>query len=241
MFITVPGAIDAWWSLITRFSGQGAGVTISFGSASELYRLGFPLLGLAVLLFGIWWTRPKRGFASEKSTDGISKEISRSANWLYYALRDDPEHLDLRILFRQPLVYWHGVGKLEPYLELRIYIANRTRFHIVVDRQVSDGYLHYNGQSLINRAEIRTVFKLPHASEDLLTIFQSVSKEIIQDLSSSVGNSVVFDLSNLRFMVQSQFPDDSPGPHSHLKLPSPWKVKVPERLEWATYFDTNVS
>ena len=57
LLVTLPGALDAWLSLIDRFSNEGfAFITIP---TSVWYQSLFPIAGLTVLLFGIWWTRDK--------------------------------------------------------------------------------------------------------------------------------------------------------------------------------------
>jgi len=57
ILVTGPGALDAWLSLFERFFGEGKQVTVNFG---DWYQALFPLLGLLVLLFGIWWARPNK-------------------------------------------------------------------------------------------------------------------------------------------------------------------------------------
>ena len=57
LLITLPSAIAAWLSLIERIFGEGKAF-ITFPT-SGWYEALFPIVGLAVLLFGIWWTRDK--------------------------------------------------------------------------------------------------------------------------------------------------------------------------------------
>lgn len=59
LLFTGPSAVDAWLSLIERFRGSGAKMTVNLGSFRDVYSLLFPLLGFLILLWGIWWTRPK--------------------------------------------------------------------------------------------------------------------------------------------------------------------------------------
>jgi hypothetical protein len=182
----------------------------------------------------------KSGIAEQNGAVDDFQE-QKLATWLYQAIKNDPEHLDLRIRFRGPLVYWHGVGKLEPSLEFRMYIANRTKFLITIEQQASNGYMHYQGQARRQRAELHKGLKLTHALEDTLIITQPISNGLIQDLSKHLGDQVLFDLGNLRFAVKAHFPDDSLGPQSTLQLPNPWKVTVPVKSEWETYFETSAS
>lgn len=60
LLVTGPGAVEAWLSLLDRFAEGSESVNVSLGN---WYQAAFPFLGLAVLLFGIWWTRD-RGTAS---------------------------------------------------------------------------------------------------------------------------------------------------------------------------------
>lgn len=53
IFIEAPGALEDWLSLFDRFAADEA-VTVSLG---QWFDLLFPIIGLGVLAFGIWWTR----------------------------------------------------------------------------------------------------------------------------------------------------------------------------------------
>jgi hypothetical protein len=57
LFVTGPGAVSDWTSLIKSYFGGDAQLNINFGS---YYGAIFPIAGLAILLFGIWWLRPKQ-------------------------------------------------------------------------------------------------------------------------------------------------------------------------------------
>jgi hypothetical protein len=59
IFITAPGAVADWLSLIDR-TKSGEHMSISILNWQTIYNTIFPILGLGVLLFGIWWTRPKK-------------------------------------------------------------------------------------------------------------------------------------------------------------------------------------
>lgn len=56
---TGAAALEAWLSLIDRMTGRTDGVTFDFLSR-DLFSMVFPIFGLVLILFGIWWTRPKR-------------------------------------------------------------------------------------------------------------------------------------------------------------------------------------
>jgi len=58
LLVTLPGAINTWLSLYDRFINN-AEKPFRIPLA-DWYSVGFPLLGLAVLIFGIWWTRPSK-------------------------------------------------------------------------------------------------------------------------------------------------------------------------------------
>lgn len=63
IFVTGPGALESWLSLIDRFHADangGAKMTLNLGSFQDIYKFAFPILGFVILLFGIWWTRPKK-------------------------------------------------------------------------------------------------------------------------------------------------------------------------------------
>ncbi len=55
LLVTGAGAVDSWLSLIQHLR-SGQPVTINFGS---WYDALFPVLGLAIIIFGIWWTSPR--------------------------------------------------------------------------------------------------------------------------------------------------------------------------------------
>ncbi len=67
ILITAPGAVEDWLSLIDRAKG-GEPMSINTTISQNLYGIIFPILGLAVILFGIWWTRPN------KTTDRIDQQ-----------------------------------------------------------------------------------------------------------------------------------------------------------------------
>lgn len=55
--VVIPGALNAWLSLIARFTAEDRlPITIS---TPFWYQSLFPILGLGVLLIGIWWTSDK--------------------------------------------------------------------------------------------------------------------------------------------------------------------------------------
>lgn len=70
LLITVPGALNAWLSLIARFETGGTKMTINWRSWQDIYSVIFPLLGLAVIIFGLWWTRQKTEGASHTQLAG---------------------------------------------------------------------------------------------------------------------------------------------------------------------------
>lgn len=67
LFITGPGAVDSWLSLIDRFFGKDKQVTINTG---DWYQALFPILGLIIIGVGLWWTRDKREVLVNSTDDG---------------------------------------------------------------------------------------------------------------------------------------------------------------------------
>ncbi|MDA1218799.1 MAG: hypothetical protein O2909_05090 [Chloroflexi bacterium] len=65
MFVTVPGMVDAWLSLADRFRGNNDGITVQV-AVWEIYALVFPIVGLLILLGGVWWTRPNLSDSKSK-------------------------------------------------------------------------------------------------------------------------------------------------------------------------------
>ena len=74
LLVTLPGAFDAWLSLIERFSGED--VSLLPIPTSVWYQSLFPIMGFAVLIFGIWWTRDKDKEKVEGSTSSSSVDVS---------------------------------------------------------------------------------------------------------------------------------------------------------------------
>jgi hypothetical protein len=59
LLVTGPGALDAWLSLFDRVTGNEESITMGTSQIIQYYQLAFPFLGLAVLIFGLWWTRDR--------------------------------------------------------------------------------------------------------------------------------------------------------------------------------------
>ncbi len=94
ILITAPGAIAAWLSLFERFFGEDKQVTVTFGN---WYQALFPILGLLVLLFGIWWTRPSKGIKSVTLEDSNKRTESTEHSIV------TQEHIAERLSFIQQL------------------------------------------------------------------------------------------------------------------------------------------
>lgn len=92
LLIIGPGAIDAWLSLIERFTKDKQRVTLSLTSITDIYELVFPLIGLFLLLFWVWWTRApsasKVGGIEPSQTNTIA-EINSSG----VTVTEDPQGL----------------------------------------------------------------------------------------------------------------------------------------------------
>ena len=56
LLVTAPGSIVDWLALFKIIRGDQS-MTINFGS---WYNAIFPILGLGIIIFGIWWTRPNK-------------------------------------------------------------------------------------------------------------------------------------------------------------------------------------
>ena len=86
---TGPGSVDAWLSLIDRFFGEGKEPVVI--SVEGWYQSVFPLFGLAILLFGIWWTRDKK--PREMSAPVPSSTFSNASPPLVEAHEEEPNTL----------------------------------------------------------------------------------------------------------------------------------------------------
>lgn len=74
--VTGPGAFDAWISIYDRFVGnEEERVTISFGA---WYESAFPILGLGILAFGLWWTRGKSKSQATVETSRPNNDVQRA-------------------------------------------------------------------------------------------------------------------------------------------------------------------
>lgn len=74
--VTVPGALNAWLSLIERFLTDGEGrVAISLGAS---YESVFPILGLGILLFGVWWTRDRQQTSTSERSLSRTNDLDSS-------------------------------------------------------------------------------------------------------------------------------------------------------------------
>ena len=76
--VVIPGALNAWLSLSDRFSDEDNSL-ISI-STPFWYQTLFPILGLVVLLFGVWWTRDKdKGRETNPAAGSIGNPIQHVA------------------------------------------------------------------------------------------------------------------------------------------------------------------
>ena len=82
LFITGPSAIDAWFSLYDRYSNETTeSATMNLASLTSIYQLVFPVIGLLVLLFGLWWARPPQPVSSASGSDpDDSAKVEDSGN-----------------------------------------------------------------------------------------------------------------------------------------------------------------
>lgn len=76
LLITVPGAIESWLSLADRIRGEPSAVSIDLGNIWELYGLAVPILGLVILLGGLWWIE-KGNRTPRKETEPRNPSPSR--------------------------------------------------------------------------------------------------------------------------------------------------------------------
>ena len=134
LLITGPGAIDAWLSLIDRFFGDGQGdVAISIGS---WYTTLFPLIGLAVLLFSIWWTRDQDDSKGKRRTSGGDTAV---ATTLADETRkpSDSAPVDLSTFVEASAAdligLYRGVSTIEANRKIAPYIGKMMRIMAIVE------------------------------------------------------------------------------------------------------------
>lgn len=59
LLVTAPGAFDSWLSIIDRYTPGNESTVVTFNPTLSFFQIGFPVVGLALLLWGLWWTKPK--------------------------------------------------------------------------------------------------------------------------------------------------------------------------------------
>jgi hypothetical protein len=86
LLISAPGAVDSWLSLFE---------TMSVAFLADIYQLFFPVLGLLVLLFGLWWTRPKKEGTVTASYDSSERHVYLFLHPIYiHGLGTEQEMID---------------------------------------------------------------------------------------------------------------------------------------------------
>lgn len=145
LLITAPGAIDSWLSLIQRLRGNEA-VNINLSSWHDIYSVVFPILGLAVIVWGLWWTRP------EKET--LSQTFPKTKTKVPNSIILTAEQQALLNFYEQQKANWGQYISIEitdiicytkvttPYLVFRFKVRNFLPISFKIVRINADGTLN---------------------------------------------------------------------------------------------------
>ncbi len=231
ILITGPGALDAWLSLFERFFGEDRQVTVNAGS---WYQALFPVLGLAVLLFGIWWTRPKKSVlptTADESPDfqaatPASGEQLR-ADWMTAALNRDDENLERCLRVHDLYMDWKPMYYRAPHITLRFDVSSSSVLLLDIGEPVK-GRMLLIGEECEHTPEVMSPIQgLKRSRWKRITIRQPLSQAELEELIAMHDKTVEFGFGGLDITVHGKLPDDSLSQSIRLPLPGVERVKMP--------------
>lgn len=230
LMVTLPGAVSSWLSLYDRFFGKVNEPVII--SVTDWYSAIFPLLGFTVLMFGIWWTRPRKTETAFKEIDiapVADPEERKRADWMAAALNRDEENFEecLRIEINPKQIRWQNFLGKRPYLKFPFRVHSSSVFIVAIESIVR-GYLFID-EDMDKEPVITSEIKELHRSNyETLVIRQWFSAETRDELLEPEGKKVNFNFGKVVVKVTTKRPDGTDGPNYEMTLPA-IPVIVPTR------------
>ncbi|MDP3878993.1 MAG: hypothetical protein Q8Q07_01640 [Dehalococcoidales bacterium] len=147
VFVTIPGAIDAWWSLLEKLRGVNM-PSLDLG----LFYWMFPLLGLILFIIVIWQIRSRRNAI----ISDYDNETIRLGNLLRNMMNEDISKPDacLRVEFRRV-----QIGQIRntagPYLDFEFSVLSSSVYKLQFSKEPT-GHMIYEGQPIKDEPEFAT-------------------------------------------------------------------------------------
>jgi hypothetical protein len=173
IFLTIPSAIDAYWSLSEKLS-EADMPSLNLGIFSWL----FPLIGIMLFVLVLWQNKlPKES----KNTE----EIEQAAIIRKMATKDN-DRPDRCVLVRGIRVKLDHIKDVSgPYLVFEFWIFNASILSIKIERNPS-GHLIYEGQELRDSLEF-----LPGGFKPTLLRTNAANIELRQFLLPDLANKIM--------------------------------------------------
>jgi hypothetical protein len=221
IFLTIPSAIDAYWSLSEKLS-EADMPTLNLGIISWL----LPLLGIMLFILVLWQIQklPKESNNTE--------EIEQAAI-IRKMVNKDNDRPDRCVLVRGIRVKLDHIKDISgPYLVFEFWIFNASILNIIFEKNPS-GHLIYEGQEIRDSLEF-----LPGGFKPTLSRTNAASIELRQFLLPDLANKIMdmppattkiarFNFSNIYLPMETTKLDGGIGNIWRCPLPQEVSFQLP--------------
>ena len=224
LLVNGVGALDAWLSLFDRFFGENKQVTVVVG---DWYQALFPILGLAVLFFGVWWTRPGKVAKPEKIVPSVSKETIELAGEMKAEVRKDGNNFAQRLFIHNIKINWLPLLETDPYFTIDFDVYSSSVLRLDIGGKY-EGHLRYGINPMERTIEVMKPIKdLERSSTQLLRLRQWVSPPRLTQIKSDGGKIAHLHFSDINIRVEGKLPAQSTSLISRLPLPNQLDEIIP--------------
>jgi len=205
-------------------------MSIGIGTWQSIYGTVFPILGLAILLFGIWWTRPKKMVPNGQRQEKSDKSI-RLIEQMSEAIQRDIGNLPLCVKVCNLGIDWRHLADTDSYFELNFDVYSSSVFKIDIGKRI-DGHLRYGKEEFERSLEVKKpIEQLKRGDERRLTLRQWVSQSMMNRIAIDGGNEIVLDFSTVNISVDANLSDGEQCPNCSLVVPNQFPTRLSTRGE----------
>ena len=195
-------------------------MTVDVNSWRDIYSIVFPVLGLGILLWGIWWTRPKRPLVEQ------TKE-QLTPSWLAQILKGDKANLSNILYGRDYIWSFDGLKNVDSFIEMTMTLINAAAFPILVIG--AKGRFLIEEQECAQAAEMEGRTRIHHGEAVGIRIKQRLSQEMVNLIIGRKMHQVPLRISLklCQIVVQPEITGEQSEP-SDISLGRDQNVPIPE-------------
>ncbi len=162
IFVTIPGAIDAWWSLLEKLNG----VAMPSLELGFLYWI-FPILGLVLFVIIV------RQLGKIQPTITFKNHPTM---WLEQVLEDDKANISSRVYVRDYVWELKGLKEPDAFIELIFTLINAAVFPINI--MGTTGRFLIEEHECAQEAEFMGTKRIPHGDKGGIRIKQRLTRDM---------------------------------------------------------------